>query len=190
MKPAWSLTKEAWESLLLALDSDPDAAAKKYQVLHQKLVRFFEWRGTDSPEDRADQTVDRVARKLHEGEPIEEISSYAYGVARMVLLEANKERAKVQIAAEELPPPITLLEEPADNDPRMECFERCIKNLPADTREMIVTYYIDEKGAKIENRKSLAEKLGIPLNALRIRAHRVRAKLEECVTGCVASSRT
>ena len=41
-----------------------------------------------------------------------------------------------------------------------------------------------EKRGKIDNRLSLAEKLGIPLNALRSRAQRVRAKLEQCVNRC------
>jgi DNA-directed RNA polymerase specialized sigma24 family protein len=31
----------------------------------------------------------------------------------------------------------------------------------------------------------MAERLGIPLNALRSRAQRVRNRLEECVNGCM-----
>jgi hypothetical protein len=46
-------------------------------------------------------------------------------------------------------------------------------------------YYQAERRAKIELRQQLAEKLDIPLNALRIRAHRIRATLEKCVTKCV-----
>jgi len=187
MKPAWSLTKEAFDSLLTALDSDSTIAGAKYQTLYQKLVRFFEWRQADYPSERADQTVDRVARKIQEGEKVEEVSSFAYGVARMILLEASKERYRAQRAVEELPPPVTLFQEPKDEDTRLSCFERCLNNMPAETRELIITYYTDDKGSKIENRKSLADRLGIPMNALRIRAHRIRTKLEECVTGCTGA---
>ena len=60
-----------------------------------------------------------------------------------------------------------------------------MQNLPAENREMIVEYYQEEKRAKIDKRKVLAEQFGVPLNALRIRAHRIRAKLEDCVHECV-----
>ena len=188
MKPAWSLTKEAWDSLLLAFDTDENAAAQKYQLLYQKLTRFFEWRNADYPSERADQTIDRVARKIQEGEKVEDVSSYAYGVARMILLEAAKERHREQAVMDEMPEPITHFEERQDDDPQVSCFERCLGNLPAENRELIITYYTDEKGAKIENRKTLADRLGIPMNALRIRAHRIRAKLEECVQTCVSGA--
>ncbi len=49
-------------------------------------------------------------------------------------------------------------------------------------------YYHDEKRAKIDYRKQLADALGIPLNALRIRAHRVRISLEKCVKDCLAQA--
>ncbi len=60
-----------------------------------------------------------------------------------------------------------------------------MQSLPAENRELIIEYYQEEKRAKIDRRKNLAERLGVPLNALRIRAHRIRAKLEECVHECV-----
>jgi hypothetical protein len=46
-------------------------------------------------------------------------------------------------------------------------------------------YYQDEKRDKIDHRKGLAERLGIPLNALRSRAQRMRDRLEKCVSECV-----
>jgi hypothetical protein len=53
---------------------------------------------------------------------------------------------------------------------------------------LITDYYKDEKRQKINNRLSLAERLGIPLNALRSRAQRVREKLEQCVMQCCAKT--
>jgi DNA-directed RNA polymerase specialized sigma24 family protein len=53
-----------------------------------------------------------------------------------------------------------------------------MQNLSAQNRELIIKYYQGEKGNKIKNRKDLAESLGIPPNALRIRVHRIREKLE------------
>ena len=48
-----------------------------------------------------------------------------------------------------------------------------------------VGYYQEERRAKIELRQELADSLQIPLNALRIRAHRIRARLEQCITQCM-----
>src|SRR5437763_189010 len=67
----------------------------------------------------------------------------------------------------------------------LECLDGCLEKLPAETRMLIMEYYQLRKQAKIDRRKALAEELGIPVNALRIRAHRVRAQLEECVMGCL-----
>jgi hypothetical protein len=49
----------------------------------------------------------------------------------------------------------------------------------------VLEYYRGEKKAKIDHRKKLAEKYEIALNALRIRAHRIRAQLYECVKDCL-----
>jgi hypothetical protein len=46
-------------------------------------------------------------------------------------------------------------------------------------------YYEQEKRAKIDRRRKLAEELGITLNALRIKAFRIRAALQECVENCM-----
>jgi len=46
---------------------------------------------------------------------------------------------------------------------------------------LILRYYQGEQRAKIENRRALAERLGLTINALRIRASRIRSRLEACV---------
>ena len=44
--------------------------------------------------------------------------------------------------------------------------------------------YRDSKREKIERRQALAKRLGITMNALAIRASRIRATLEAGVTAC------
>src|ERR1041384_5859496 len=83
----WSLTKEAFDRLLLVLDGDSEAAGQKYNLLRRNLVRYFEGRGCQFAEDHADEAVNRVAKRLGEGEDIRDINGYAYGVARLLLLE-------------------------------------------------------------------------------------------------------
>lgn len=44
-------------------------------------------------------------------------------------------------------------------------------------RDLLVRYYQGERS--IRSRKALAEELGVPMNALRIRAHRLRRRVEQ-----------
>ena len=69
----------------------------------------------------------------------------------------------------------------------MECLEECLDQSGVQDRDLIIGYYIGEKGEKIRNRKRLATELDIAPAALRLRAFRVRAKLEGCVKTCFES---
>ena len=188
-KTKWSLTPEAFDKLLASLDPERERAGEKYEQIRGGLVCFFEWRGCRSPEDHADETLNRVARKLGEGQAVSDPFTYVYGVARMLLLEIYKGRARERAALSDLAssaqtaPPDA--EEQAKAELRLDCLRRCLGRLPREGRDFITAYYQGEKRAKIDNRKRLAEKLCIPLNALRLRARRLRATLEECVDGCV-----
>ena len=71
---------------------------------------------------------------------------------------------------------------------QLACLDRCAQSLPLETRTMILAYYEGKERARIENRRRLAEGLGVPMNSLRIRVHRIREKLEECLLNCLAKS--
>lgn len=181
----WTLTQEAFDKLLAAFDADREAAGKKYLELRGNLVRLFEWRGCPFPEDHADETVNRVARKISAGETIREPAQYAIGVARLLLLEIRKEQAKQQSAFSELPNAEVASYEFDEMEPRVVCLERCLQTLSPENRELILHYYQGEKGAKIENRKKLTDRFNVPLNTLRMRALRLREKLLACVEQCL-----
>ena len=183
-KTKWSLTPEAFEKLLNALSADREEAGVQYEIMRRKLTRFFEWRKVESADDHTDETINRVARRIEEGEVVENLNSYLYGVARMVHLEALKQQELVSIDDA----PQTLQErapEPTESEPRVVCFDHCLDSLPPESRRLIVDYYQEERRAKIELRQELADSLQIPLNALRIRAHRIRMRLEQCITQCM-----
>ena len=59
----WTLTQDAFDRLLVALGGDRDSGSEKYLELRTNLTRFFEWRGCSFPEDHADETFNRIARK-------------------------------------------------------------------------------------------------------------------------------
>src|SRR5262245_52537956 len=115
---AWALTEEAFAKLMDRLDADRERAGERYEELRRTLLRFFEWRGASFPEERADETLNRVARKLDEGMAIAEIGQYSMGIARLVLLEAFKSHDRLRTPIEDLPP------ETAAPDLRNESLEK------------------------------------------------------------------
>jgi DNA-directed RNA polymerase specialized sigma24 family protein len=180
-----TLTQSAFDRLLAALDADRERAGEKYERIRQKLVTFFECRAAPSPDDEADETISRVARRLEEGEHIEHLPAYFYGVARLVLLECDRQQRREMTArtaaAENRPGP-------TGEDPRLPCLERCLASLPATSRGLLVSYYTADHPARIRQRQELAHLHGLPMNALRIRVHRLRVDLEACVSRCLGES--
>ncbi|MGH9900437.1 MAG: RNA polymerase sigma factor [Pyrinomonadaceae bacterium] len=179
------MTGEAFGRFLSCLDADAERAGEKYEAIRRKLLKFFDWRGAHFPEECSDETINRVVRKLEAGETIRDIPTYCHGVARLVLLETLKRPDNRHVSLDELrstPAPPPSREE--DGAPR-ECFARCLDELPAESRQLILQYYQDERRDKINNRQAMADRLGIPLNALRCRVQRLRDRLERCITNCL-----
>ncbi len=199
-KKEWVLTQDAFDQLMTSLDSDRQQAADRYEDLRQMLITFFEFRGSLHPEEQADETINRVARRMSEGQQINasSIETYAYAVARNIWRECIAQPHRVVDSLDELPLGIQSHQNPrelkiqaAERDElerRLDCLERCLQALPPQQRELITNYYRGVKEVKIENRKELAEALGIPLNALRIRASRLRDRIEKCVNSCLERS--
>ena len=174
------LTREGLEALLAHLGPDREEAGQRYEEIRRRLVRLFEWRGCSSPEDLTDETINRVARRMAEGIELRSTDPYGYfcGVAHLVYKEILRRSARERMAFESDPWPPQPDEEPAD-DERLDALRQCLEKVPSDQRQLVLDYH----GGKdnIRNRKILSERLDIPMNALRIRVHRIRRKLEDCV---------
>jgi DNA-directed RNA polymerase specialized sigma24 family protein len=190
MKKEWLLSQDAFDSLLNWLDTDREKAGCEYEKIRLRLIKLFTCRGCYEDDALADEVINRVAAKVHDiaptytGDP----ALYFYGVANKVYLEYIR---KLRPTTSSLPP--TLASQEAASDPatieesewEYRCLERCMEELPTETRHLVLQYYREEKGAKIEHRKRLARELGVALNALRIRAYRVRVQLQRCVLDCL-----
>jgi RNA polymerase sigma factor (sigma-70 family) len=175
MKKDWVLTQEAFDALLGWLDSNREVAADRYERIRIRLIKIFACRGCSEAEDLADETINRVTSKLadiqpgFEGDP----ARYFYAVAKKILLEHSRSRATPPLPQES--------SEDEKTELMYQLLELCLEKLTPANRELVLGYYHEEKHAKIENRKALAARLGIALNALRIRAHRIRSWLQQCV---------
>lgn len=182
-KKNWTLNQEAFNSLMTLLDADSEKAGLMYEKLRNKLVKYFEWMNAETPESLADETLDRVARKIYEGAAIYNLEGYVYSVARMILFEFRRKESKEVVAHSEYNS--SLHSAPETQSQTLSCLHRCLAELPSEEREIIVSYYEEEKREKINSRKELAEGLGISLTALRVRVCRLRAQLEICLNSCL-----
>ncbi|HKV35581.1 MAG TPA: sigma-70 family RNA polymerase sigma factor [Pyrinomonadaceae bacterium] len=178
------ITHDSFEALLSWLGTSRDDGARKYELIRARLIRIFMVKGCTDPEDLADTTINRVIGKLstittdYVGDP----ANYFCGVARLVYYESRR-RKELTIAPEPITPAADLA-----HDQARQCLRSCLAQLPAQQRGLALDYYVDEKSKKIKSRQELASELGLTVNALRIRAHRIRAILEKCVKECIAAA--
>lgn len=179
----WALSGEAFERLLAAFAPSREEAALRYESLRQRLVRYFTWERCPFPDERADEALNRVARRLEEGEPVHNVEQYAAGVARLLA----KESVTVQIRQQRAYNAWALTRTSESNgspDAEFEanCLEECLREvLTPEERDFLLEYYQGDRQVRIQSRQRMAERLGIGLNALRNRALRLREKLDVCL---------
>lgn len=190
-KTKWSLDEAAFNKLLDQFSADRDEAAVQYDLARRKVVRYFEWRSVRDADSCAEETMDRVARRLKEGQKIDKLMPYIFSTAHHIHQEVRKwESERGAIALEDAPPTYLARRDPeiVDPDVREICFDRCLTELGDENRKLILGYYEGEGREKIENRLALAKKLKIPLNALRIRVCRIKRMLEDCIADCLTGA--
>lgn len=185
------LTSEGFEKFLAVLAREREAAGEQYELVRLKLVKYFELRMTANPDDLADETIDRVARRLAGGERIAspEVMRYVYGVARNVLLESWKSEQR-QKKIVEFPQPANDDFDRELGDLQLDCFQECLGQISPDSRGLLLRYYQHTGRAKIDDRLVLARQLGVEVNALRIRIHRIKGELQRCTEKCMKRVRS
>jgi DNA-directed RNA polymerase specialized sigma24 family protein len=195
-KKDWVITQEAFNRLLAELHPDSEKAGEQYEKIRQKLVKMFQWRGCTLAEECADETFNRVAQKICEGATLWTDNPYSYfhGVALNVLREYWRSPEQMAEPLEYIAPAQALSEDPEDlmlreighveKERLLECLNRCLQKLTPENFRLITKYHQGEEASNKARRKELANALGIPLNALRIRAYRIRVEIEECIKNC------
>ena len=200
-KRDWALTREAFAGLLEFLDSDPSRAAFEYEHIRQRLIKLFRWRGCLLFEEYVDQTMDRVARRIAEGVEIRTANPYAlfYGVAMNVVrehfrkVERESHALNEHYGSRELPlnpeQVSTREEDEKQTQHRLSCIRLCLRALPSGSLTLIKKYYAEGDMLDKNQRKQIADALKISVNALRVRAFRIRSEVEKCTLRCIEQQR-
>ena len=167
------------DALLAFLAPGREQAGERYEDIRLKLVRYFEGQHCVPAEERADETIDRVARRVAAGEQIHTTypCRYFYGVARNVCLEWRKQQrrrllqAAVDASVDETEPSV-----------QQSCLVRCLDSLDPAARQLLEAYYLGP-------RATLPGHLGVTPNALRLRVFKEKQKLRACVACCLQRQR-
>ena len=193
----WDLNQEAFDALLRLFEPDREKAGERYTLMRRKLIKMFECRGCHIPIEMADETLNRAARKVYEGEaiPKAKLVSYIYGIARNILKEywVSTELKIVPLESlkesdhpsEDVTLKAIIDAESRGLELRLQCLEQCMQRLSAENRELLIRYYSGEKQLKIKGRKRLATELGMTANALKIRIHRMRESLAHSISNYI-----
>lgn len=173
------LRQEEFDRLLRWLDPDPERAGLTYEKIRWRLVAILASRGCTSSEELADETIDRVARRVVDIQDsyVGDKATYFLGVMNNVHHEFLKRPM--------MPRLVEIVDDVAAKEQTHLCLERCLDKLAPNSRQMIERYYAADKQAKIDLRKRIASEFGISVSTLRLRALRIREKLQACMESCM-----
>jgi DNA-directed RNA polymerase specialized sigma24 family protein len=187
------ITELAFGRLLQWLDDGVESHGERYLEMRRRLVSYFDRRDCATADELADETFNRIAKTLETSViATRPPARYCYVVARFVLLE-NFRTARRHVPLDEprsleisLAHGIRLRidETAATREQRLDCLDHCLQELRPEQRELAIEYYRDARRQRIDRRQALAGRLGISINALGIRACRLRDALKACVEGC------
>ena len=190
MKQVWELDTQAFEKMLDWLDKDRDIAGQKYEAIRLRLIKVLSYRGCLDGESLADQTIDRVTRKIdlvtetYEGDP----AYYFLNVANKIYLEHRRKPVAVELSDNLAEPPESSFAGEEDFQPEYECLRKCLAKLSASKRGFILDYYQENKKKKIARLRRIAESEQVELTSLHMRAFRLRESLQKCVQSCLAET--
>ena len=174
----WQLTEESLSALLEALAPTEPQAVERYQRLHERLVFFFMRHRAIHPEDLADIAINRLARKLADGDSIDNVEAYALGVARMVQCEDQAGSLRHQRIVTEWTRNESLSAPTSHEDEdKLDIMEEHFSALPQSSQEMLSSYHLGRGTARIQRRQQLANDLGISIGTLRKRVFDLQAQL-------------
>jgi DNA-directed RNA polymerase specialized sigma24 family protein len=171
-----------FESLLTWLSENREVAGEIYEKIRIGLIRYFYYKGCKDSEALADETIDRVIKKLptldllNVTKPI----SIFYGFATNVALEQlRKDRFEVSLEGDHR----EILQE--SNEKTLSCLDECLRKLPEIDEKLLRDYYAKEKSEKVLHRQNLAREAGLNIGTLQTKLHRLRISIRTCIESCL-----
>src|SRR2546426_11874216 len=134
MSPAKQLNvlrQDEFDRLLTWLDPDPERAGSMYEKIRWRLIAILAARGCRVPEELADETIDRVARRVADIEAtyVGDKAIYFLGVMNNVHHEYLKRP---------LLPRLVERADEADTKERIHlCLDSCLSKLAPHARQII-----------------------------------------------------
>jgi DNA-directed RNA polymerase specialized sigma24 family protein len=175
------VTPEKFATFLAWLDPNRERAGEEYERLRFRLCTFFSQRHCPFADELADETINRVIINVGT-EIIENRIAYCHGVARNVYREwLRKQRVHLDIDDVAI-----AAEAPAEPSVSSECLDKCLGELSAETRNLLLDYFSEAKLAKIKLHQSISKNLKTSQTAVRMRVMRGKQKLKVCVEECMA----
>ena len=179
------ITSAGFGRFLTLLDRDRERAGEKYEAIRAKLIRFFIIRSFANAEDLADEVINRVIRRIENGEIVNDVIAFCHSAARYVALE---ERRKPNRETSVSHPSI---EQPEDyqgqNETRLDLLDEWLDRLTPENRSLLLEYYKWEVHGGRPDRARLAEQHNMSTAALRSRVHRLRHSLQNNIANILST---
>lgn len=179
---AKELTTEKFANFLTWLHPVREVAGDEYERLRFRLITFFSNRNCRFPDELVDETINRVCLKIGE-EQIQNKVAFVYGFAKNVFLESTrKDKHHVNIDEVNVASPDIV----ESTSIAADVLDKCLGELSAENRTLILDYYSEQKQAKIDLHRQLSERLKTTQSALRMRIVRIKQTLKHCLEECMA----
>jgi DNA-directed RNA polymerase specialized sigma24 family protein len=189
------------DDFLRLFDPDPVRASEKYNQLFRRLVRFFEWRRCNEPEDLAQDTIGRGLSKIFSVDLHVEPAHYFFGIARLVVMEdrkravrrnrfvplienvtsdveqfeADDDEGEHQDALHEIPNPTFDVSLAHTHDEAVHLFQKTLRRLPSRDAKLLMRYL------NAKDRVALARQLKLSAGHLRVKFHRIKTQLVQLI---------
>ena len=183
MKQSWSPTPESFEKLLTWLSANRENGAERYEKVRLRLIKYFACNGCgDDDENLADKTIDRVMKKLEQGEVADPFTGdktlYFLAFAKNIRLEHYNYLGREV-------PHLVIDPNTVQAEAESVCLKECVRILRQEDRWLAIEYYRFDKTTKVEHHNNLADRFDLTLAGLRTRIRRVRERLRPCIKECL-----
>lgn len=188
MKIHHEVAKENFDKLLEWLSGNRDEAGLRFEQIRDGLIRYFRLKGCHEPELLADESMNRVIRRIDEldlktgANP----TSIFYGFANKVFLEFLRTEKNRSIQIDDTFERSFARSGHSRSDVAIDCLRECLNGLNVLDGRLIVEYYSEEKQAKFELRRQIAVQNEIAMGTLHTKIHRIKGTLRPCVERCLS----